>query len=138
MIVLDASFIVKLIIEENGSEIAGDLFKEWIKHGEKIITVDIALSEILNALWKHYMLFKDIDRRSLKEALRDLLILWSKLMIVPTQEIAEKSLNIAVNEEITIYDSLYLALAQHYNASLATFDTKQRMKANKLRIKTYP
>ena len=138
MIVLDASFIVKLVLEEDGSGVAEKLFREWVRRGEQVVTVDIALSETLNALWKHYLFFKDINLDALREALKDLLILWNKLTIVSTQEVAEDSLELAVKENIAIYDSLYIALAQHYMAALATFDTKQREKALKLGLKTYP
>ena len=138
MIVLDASFIVKLVLEEKGSDIAENLFSDWINSGEDIVTVDIALSESFNALWKHYSLLKDIDRDVLDEALKDLLSLWNKLTIVTTDKLAYKALDIAVTHGITIYDSLYLALAQHHKAALATFDKKQREYCIELGLKTYP
>ena len=138
MIVLDASFLVKLVLEEKGSEVAEALFKQWVGHDEQIVTVDIALSESLNALWKHYLLLKDLSLDSFKEATRDLLILWSKLSIVSTYEIAKKAVEIAINKNMTIYDSVYLSLAQKYMATLATFDTKQSKKAHELGINTYP
>ena len=87
MIVLDASFLIKLVLEEKGSDIAEKLFKDWIIRGEDIITVDTALSESFNALWKHYILLKDLDRSTLNEASKDLLTLWNKLSIIPNDEV---------------------------------------------------
>ena len=138
MIVLDASFLVKLVLEEKGSDTAEKLFKDWVIRGEDIVTVDIALSESFNALWKHYTLLKDLDRNTLNEASKDLLTLWNKLSIIPTAEVVYKALDISIKYNITIYDSLYLALTQHHKASLATFDQRQREIAIKLGLKTYP
>ena len=138
MIVLDASFIVKLVLEEEGSETAATLLKEWILGGETIKTVDIALPETLNALWKHHIIIRDLGQDSLREAVRDLLMLWDKLSYTHSSELADDALDIAVKHGITIYDALYLALAQRHSASLATFDKKLKTTANKLGIKTHP
>ncbi len=138
MIILDASFIVKLILEEEGSEVAEKLFREWIKRGEHIITVDIALSETSNALWKHYVLLRDISLDIFQEAINDLLELWNKLSVISTHEIIREALEVAIREGITIYDSLYIAVAQYYTGALATFDTKQREKATRLGLKVLP
>jgi len=138
MIILDASFIVKLILEEEGSEVAEKLFREWIKRGEHIITVDIALSETSNALWKHYVLLRDISLDIFQEAINDLLELWNKLSVISTHEIMREALEVAIREGITIYDSLYIAVAQYYTGALATFDTKQREKATRLGLKVLP
>ncbi|RLG82135.1 MAG: hypothetical protein DRO40_08380 [Thermoprotei archaeon] len=138
MIILDASFLVKLVLDEEGSDIAEKLLREWIISGEDIVSIDIALSESLNALWKHYALIKDLDLVALNEALKDLLTIWNKLSIIPTAEIADKALDLSVKYNIAIYDSLYLAIAQHYKAAIATFDRRQREIALELGLKTHP
>ncbi|WP_148676897.1 type II toxin-antitoxin system VapC family toxin [Staphylothermus marinus] len=96
----------------------------------------MALYESPNALWKHYILVKDLDLGSFRNAFKDLLSLWNGFTVIPAHEIAGKSLDIAIKEKATIYDSLYLALAQQYNACLATFDTRQHIAADKLGIRT--
>ena len=138
MIVLDASFIIKLVIREKGSETAIKLLETWIPGGETVETVDIALPETLNALWKHHTLIQDLTQESLEKAAKDLLKLWDKLPHTPSSEIALDALKIATNQKITIYDALYLALAQKKDAQLATFDKKLATTANKLGIKTHP
>lgn len=138
MIILDASFIVKLILEEEESEEAWMFIEEVVKQGEELATMDIALAEVLNAIWKHYTLIKDIDRDVLDGAVSDLLLLWSKLSKIDSADTGEKAMYIAVNHDITIYDSLYLAASKKYGATLATYDDKQREKANGLLIITYP
>ena len=50
MIVLDASFLVKLVVEEEGSKEARRLVRDWIGGGEVLATVDIALAEALRSI----------------------------------------------------------------------------------------
>ncbi len=138
MIILDASFLVKLVLEEKNSTVAEKLFRKWIRDNEDIVTIDITLSESFNALWKHYYLVKDIDLETLKEASGDLLNLWEKLIVIDTSRIVNEALDIAVEQGITIYDSLYIALAQYYRGGIASFDRIQRDKAIKLGLKVYP
>ncbi len=79
MIVLDASFIVKLVVEEEGSREAENLVERWLRSGEKLATVDIALAESCNALWKHHVIHRDLDVEEFKAALEDLGRLWRGL-----------------------------------------------------------
>ncbi len=138
MIILDASFIVKLVIEEPKSTLAEKILTDLLEQGEEVSTVDISLAEALNALWKHYIAIRDIDEKTLKEAVTDLLNLWAKLSILPTYELSLKALDIAVNVNITIYDALYIAAAIKYKAGLASFDEKQRNIAKKYGVSLYP
>lgn len=138
MIILDASFIIKLILVEEGSEEAWGCIEEFVKQGEELASIDIALPEVLNALWKHYTLIKDINREVLDGALSDLLVLWSKLVKVDSAKTAEIAMDIAIKYNITIYDALYLAASNKYKAALATYDNKQRQMAKRLLITTYP
>ena len=138
MIILDASFIVKLVIEEPESTLAEKTLIDLLEQGEEASTIDIALAEALNALWKHHITIKDIDEKTLKEAIRDLLNLWTKLNILSTYELSLKAINIAITDNITIYDALYIAAAIKYRAGLATFDQKQREIAKKREIPIHP
>jgi len=138
MIILDASFLVKLVLEEECSSEAENVLKSLIEAGERISTIDIALSEVLNALWKHYILIKDIDKGMLKGAVKDLLDLWEKIGKIHTGELATKALNLAMKHRVTVYDSLYIAAALKYRAGLATYDSKQREIAAKCNVNTYP
>ncbi|MMZ70228.1 hypothetical protein D1872_332210 [compost metagenome] len=52
MIVLDASFTVKLVIGGENSEVARKLFRKWIRGGEIIATVN----QILHYM-NHLMLY---------------------------------------------------------------------------------
>ena len=137
MIVLDSSAIVKLVLNERGSYEVMNIVKKAVTEGEEIITIDIALSEVLNALWKHHVLLKDIDERSFKESVRDLLRIWKYMKKVNTSEVALKAIEIAENYRITVYDALYLSVALLKGAKILTFDERQTEIARKVGITTY-
>ena len=138
MIVLDASFLVKLVIEEQSSTESRSFLKKALSLGEEAATVDIALAEVLNALWKHVTLIKDLDRDDYRNAVQDFLKLWSKLEVFSTYELASEATQIAFEDRITIYDALYITTALKLGAKLITFDSKLKEKAVMRAISTYP
>jgi predicted nucleic acid-binding protein len=138
MIVLDASFLAKLVLEEKGSEKARRLVRLWAREGEILATIDLALPEALNVLWKHTKKIGDLDPDKAAESSEDLLKIWAKLKVYPSKEIAKEAIRLALEEEITIYDALYIQLAKTKRAALATFDKKEAAIAEKYEILSYP
>ena len=138
MIVLDASFLVKLVVEEEGSREARRLVREWVGGGEVLATVDIALAEALNAVWKHYRVIGDLDRDEAVEAAEDLLKVWGKLTVYQSYSVAEEAFQLALKEGVAVYDALYLQLALAERAGLATFDEKLARLAASRGVQVYP
>jgi predicted nucleic acid-binding protein len=138
MIVLDASFLVKLVLEEDGSEKARSLIRAWAREGRTLLTVDSALSEALNAIWKHAVKVGDLNREEAMNSSRDLLMIWSKMRTYPSENIVVEALKLALEEGVTVYDALYIQLAESVNAALATFDKELSMVASRHGIETYP
>ncbi len=138
MIVLDASFLVKLVVEEEGSEQAERLVLKWLSRGEKLTTIDIALAEAANALWKHYSIHRDLGLEEFKEAIKDLQLLWNKITHHPTSQLLPQAVEEAVSLNITVYDALYLSAAIRENAVLATFDSKLAEKAREKGLQVAP
>ena len=115
---------MKLVISESGSKEAQTTVQAFLKRGFSLCTVDIALAESLNAIWKHTNIHKDLSPRDAKPAVRDLIKLHGKLEVVATSELAEETATIAQNKNITIYDALYVAATQKLSATLLTSDRK--------------
>ncbi|MCL7387040.1 MAG: type II toxin-antitoxin system VapC family toxin [Thaumarchaeota archaeon] len=136
--ILDASFIVKLFVEEPGSELAENYLDELLRSGEEATTVDIALAECLNALWKHAKIVKDLEEKDLREAVSDLLSFWSHLEIISTRDLASEATRLSLEDEVPIYDALYIAAAIKRRTGLATFDEKLRSVARKHGVLTHP
>ncbi len=137
-IVLDASGMVKLVLEENYSSEVRRIVYSSLLYGEDIYVPDFSLAEALNAIWKHVYLFKDVSDLEGEKAVSDLLDIWERLNVYSSTEIAVDALRIAVKEGLTLYDSLYITLARKLDASLVTFDQKLREKSRKLGIKVLP
>ncbi len=138
MIVLDASFIAKLILEEEGSEDARRLTRSWIMGGEILVAPDIALAETLNVLWKHTYKIKDIDEAAAFRGVSALLMLWSKIKVYQSSSLAVEAFKLAGSENIPVYDAIYLQLAISTSSSIATFDEKLKEVALRRGVRVYP
>ena len=137
-LVVDASVLVKLVLEESGSKEAREVFSNALKLGEGIFVPDIALSEAFNALWKHCFLVRDIGFEECLGAARDLLKIWRLLEVYSTDRFAVEALEVAVRKGLTFYDSLYLVLALELKGSLVSFDYELREKAKDLGLEVLP
>ena len=122
MAVLDASFIVKLIVNEECSEAAFKVYQEFTVAAEELHVPCIAFSEVVNAVWKHYVLLKDIDRREAEESLRLLQEISRVLIVHDTAPILYEAFDLAAALRVSVYDSIYLALARKLRQPLYTFD----------------
>ncbi|MFW6111206.1 MAG: type II toxin-antitoxin system VapC family toxin [Thermoproteota archaeon] len=122
--VLDSNILVKLVLTEPGSHQARQTVTRTVKQGSLLYTVDLALAESLNALWKHVNIHEDLTPEEGHSAAQDLKEIYSKLNILTTQELCKAALNLALTHKITIYDSLYLTATQKLNSTLYTADRK--------------
>ncbi|MGD0804551.1 MAG: type II toxin-antitoxin system VapC family toxin [Candidatus Bathyarchaeia archaeon] len=123
-LLLDTSIVVKLVIEEPDSQRARTRVKEALKQGNTLLSVDEALPEALNTLWKHAKIHRDLPAEEAMRAADDLLLLWDKIMIIPSREIAIDALRIAIELELSIYDSLFLAASRKTTSTLYTANTR--------------
>ena len=138
MIVLDASFLVKLVITEEGSDKARKLMRQWVSSGEHLVVTEQALLEALNAIWKHSVKTGEIGEREALEAAEDLMAIWSKLDVIPVSGTVHEAFRLAMEERITVYDAAYLSLAMSRNAGLATFDKKLSKAASRKKVMIIP
>ena len=134
MIVIDASTLTKYVLhEENWKEVSS-----YIKERRPLYSIDHVLKEVGNAIWKHCILKGIINKSTAIKLYQSLLkLMEAKVIILEPEKIyLQKALQIALNQGITFYDSLYLAQAQKYG-ELLTSDEKQAKIAVKLGIKVY-
>ncbi|BES81745.1 type II toxin-antitoxin system VapC family toxin [Pyrodictium abyssi] len=133
MIVVDASALAKYVLKEEGWRgIARYLV------AERSVTLDHALKETLNAVWKAAVIHRVISRTVALEKYRVLTRLVEGRVITVEDEEAylEKALEIAIDTGLTVYDALYVAQAASHRARLLTCDRKQAEAAEKLGINT--
>ena len=98
-------------------------------------TVELAFTEATNVIGK-YIIKHLIDTQEGMEFFNDLLAIYESQIIVIEENMkyASSALSIGVTYNIPVYDSLFLAQAQHHNTTLVTCDAKQANIADELKI----
>jgi len=89
------------------------------------------LAECLNVIWKHTNLLKDLKPEEASLAVEDLTKLYNGLAITSTRELKDEALHIAISQNMTVYDALFIAAAEKINAPLYTADKKLCAKTDK-------
>ncbi len=72
---------MKLVLDEEGSEKSRNMARLWARGGEALATIDLALPEVLNAIWKHTLKIGDLSRDDATDSVRDLLKIWAALRV---------------------------------------------------------
>ena len=134
MIVVDASALAKYVLHEENWEIIGT----YIERMKPLYSVDHVVKEVGNAIWKHCHLRKIIGWNEAIGLYRAFLKLVEAEVIIlePETEYVQTALQIALQQGITLYDSLYLAQAQKHG-ELLTSDERQAEIAAKLNIRVH-
>lgn len=128
MIVVDASALAKYILrEENWTAL-----REYLD--DEPHSLDLALVETCNAVWKHFVLYKKISRDDARFRFKVLMMLRDVVIFEPLENYLQPAVEIAMSEEITIYDALYLAQAEK-QGGLLTGDKMQSEVARKIGIR---
>jgi len=115
--VIDSSSLVKFFSKEEGWEKVAQIIEEGV------ITLDLSIKEVANALWKKILIGEMNENIAIK-ILYDLLK-GEAIIIVNQYEYLIEAFKIANRNKITIYDTLFIALAKSKNLELVTSDKKQ-------------
>ncbi len=129
MIVIDTSVLIKYLLKEEGWE----KVSEFLRNSGDLVSLEMALIEGANAVWKRYNLYRDIPIETAQRILdylhatKGIILYENPLQYLPEGE------KIALEHKITVYDALYIAQALKYG-NLATSDEKQGKIAEKLGV----
>jgi predicted nucleic acid-binding protein len=115
--VVDASVVATAIFQEQHSEEAHDL----LTSGATLFAPDLIHCELANVIWKRQQR-KEITGEEATELLDDILTL--PLHIVPSADLVEAALTLAISTRRTVYDCTYIALAMREDVSLVTSDLR--------------
>ncbi len=130
---IDASTVAKYILrEENWLEVEEYLLKD------RVLSLDIMLKEVLNAIWKHHVLLRNIGPEIAysKKNILQRLIKESVIEIEDQRNYLDEAFDPAVKEKITIYDSLYIVQALRNELKLLTSDERQAEITKKYNVET--
>jgi predicted nucleic acid-binding protein len=128
--VVDASVVVKWFVEEENSDKAVTIRDKYIEGELKLIAPEIINFEVLNALY-YKKLFSESEIKEVSEALDAYF-----LDLYPLRgRYAEKTIEVAFKNNITIYDASYISLAIMKNSYMYTADGKlvERLKEDYLK-----
>lgn len=115
MRVADSSFIVEALLKRK------ELFQE-----DFLVTVDLAVYESVNSIWKHQFLIKDLN-----DGLPYVSVLYGFIesgrirAIHPGEGLMRRGYSLAAKNKLSIYDAISVALALELDLELATFDKRQ-------------
>lgn len=116
-VVLDASVLLKLFIQEQGSSRAVSA----VKKAKALLAPDLLWSEAGNILWK-YVRRDELQADSAASILREMLRM--PIVVTPSADLAGLALELAMQADRTVYDCLYLALAVQAGSVVLTADQR--------------
>lgn len=116
---LDSSVVVKWFSREEYTDKALKIRNTFIKGGIELIVTPLLYCEVINAL--RYK--PDYNTEMLKRAVNALINLHMKVEEI-SREILERSVEIAFDAGVTIYDAIPVAVAEKYRVICITADEK--------------
>jgi len=128
---LDASALIPLVTRR-GKQLIAEASRE------NLVTTDLAIYEACNSLWKLSTLLKSVSLEDAVDIATTLKDLTSRSLIQPINFAKldfSSALKRAYKEQLTFYDSSYIATAESTEAILVTEDEKLRRAASKF-VKT--
>ncbi len=127
MIVIDASSLAKYILKEYNWRTIRKYFE-----GE-IHSLNLALVEISNAIWKHYTLYHEFNEKEAMLAFKAMKLLKDIVIFETFENYLEDAIKISNKYKIPIYDALYISQARKYGR-IITSDKLQKDVASKMNI----
>jgi predicted nucleic acid-binding protein len=128
--VIDSSTLAKFLLRESGWERVKGILTG------KPYTLDLAVKEVANAIWRRVTLMGDVSLEKAPVILGDLLELKRvALRVEPQDPYLGQALRIAIENRVTVYDSLFIAQAIAKKAALTTSDERQGRVAERLNVK---
>lgn len=121
-VVLDASVVVKLVLDEPYSEQAHSLLRKLAHRPETRLCVpDLLYTECTNVFWKYTRkgAFSELRAQEFLQDIRDY-----AFDTIPVVESLPKALTLAVRFGISVYDACYLAAADSVGGLLITADNR--------------
>jgi len=129
MLVLDASVVAKWFKYEEGREKALEIRDNFISDQEQITFPDLLILELANLL-RFSRIYNQTDIIKAVESIENMDI----DIVVPTFEVIKDSVRMAVENDLTVYDAVYISLAESLGCDFITADEKLHQKVKKLKF----
>jgi predicted nucleic acid-binding protein len=132
MRILDTSVIYKWYVEEEDTAKALLLRDDFVRRGVETVIPDFLFLELSNALRYN----PKMEQEDVEDIVDNLFELGLET-VVTTPTLTKEALRIAYDYQITVYDALYLALAQNLEFEFITADKKLYEKTKTLYLAKY-
>lgn len=120
-IVVDSSIVIKWFVTEPLSQEARRLLEGYQSGAFTLLALDLLAAEIGNIVWKKVRTqgMAREDAQQIISAFREL-----EIELTPTMSLHEDALRIAMANERTVYDALYIALSEREQCIFITADER--------------
>jgi predicted nucleic acid-binding protein len=95
------------------------------------VTLDLAIYESINAVWKEYMLLKRIDEETALRFVSIISRVFEVMEVTSMSGLESEVFKLASKENLTVYDASYLYVSVGRKLTLVTDDWKLRSIASK-------
>lgn len=133
--VVDASVAVQALIADMYTSQADTLFALASRKDVELCVPDFCVLECTNVIWKQVR-FHNMPRVEAESLVRDLQVY--VLNIFPSSSLLPRSLEIGLEHQLAVYDSVYIALAEKLGCTLITVDDRQEKAALAVGVFTTP
>ena len=132
--VIDASSLAKYLLNEKGWKSVRSI----LESRSPLYSVDLIVKEVSNVIWKCCKVTRVIGEAQAKLLFGALMELVNGGVVVlePETRYIERAFTISLTENIAVYDSLYIALAEKLG-ELVTSDEMQASVAEKYGVKPF-
>lgn len=121
MKVVDSSYLVE-----------GLLKRKELLQVDLLVTLDFAIYEVANSIWKHEFLLRDIkDGFEYLSILHGLIEAGRIQLLHVSKEALETAYSLAAKNNRSMYDTVFVALALELGSELSTYDRRQAELLNK-------
>ena len=116
MRVVDASVVIKMFLSEVGSDAASAL----LRASERLFVPGHCFAEVGEALTRKVR-SAQID---LSQMERMLPVMHARFEVVPIADHIDNAISLALSRDVSVYDSLYVAVAMHEGCPLVSADRR--------------
>ena len=131
MIVIDASALTAIVLKEEGWE-------DLLDSSDMFLSVDLILKEAANAVWAAALSGR-LSTAEAREAFSILREFFASVVVTrPQSGLVDQAFELALKHGLTVYDSIYVALAVRESLPLLTLDSSQARVAREEGIRVLP
>lgn len=116
-LVVDTSVVVKYFLVEEDTDKATAILTAFVHQDMSLYMPDLLLAEFANVLWKRRT---SLTLENAASHIQDLIAL--DITVVSTKNIIQRAHTIACTTGRTVYDALYIALAEQIGCDMVTAD----------------